>query len=565
MTKFRLSNNDQEVKQKIASQCSEMIENIFDVASAQRANRDIEVAIWANIINIGHLLMTGAMQVKCRTASEEDIESRGLKVGQIILRTMADYHGTMMTTFGEIKFMTFAYRDRTTPLPVTRNPARGNVIPYNKRCRSSELCLEFECLLGSDHPFRKAQEALNYFTHGAVKLEDNTIARHMNIINSLVDRKWLYRPLEEIREILTKQATLDNKTCKPLVYFSSDAFSATVYEGETWNTCGKMVNGVRMWCINRKNNTIIHLGGEYTWGDCHQVERIIKELIQAGYLPEQGDYGDGIIAELVVITDGATWIKDHIINQLPWANAILDVYHALDNLSKYYADRYGKGSVKARKHYQEAAELLLGPKPKKKKKAKLRKKEQEKERKKDNSLVSQEKDDGEVEAEKPEERAVKKELSPKRMPGAEMVLELLLLDDKVSVNMREKHYNICRYMANNLYRMDYELYRHRGFQIGSGAMEALHRNIQNRIRITGACWLEETSSAIFNLRMMCLARQWKAFWTQKDLTVLLTDIFEGKAVRKNRDGEAVSEEPKKVINIHDYNDIDEVENMSKVA
>ena len=533
-----------------------MIENIFDLASAKTSNRDIEVSTWKKIINIGELLMVLAMQVKCRTVSEEDIEFRGLQENQVTLRSMSDYHGTMMTTFGEIKFMTFAYRDLSTPFSVTRNPAREKVIPYNKRCRSSELCLEFESLLGSDHPFRKAQEALSYFTHGAVELEDNTIARHMNMINSLVDRKWLYRPLDEICEILRKQATLDRKTGKPIVYMSSDAFSATVYEGETWNTCGKMVNGIRLWCINRKDNMIIHLGGEYTWGDCHHVEKIIEELILAGYLPKNGDYGAGVVAELVVITDGASWIKDHILERVPWALAILDVYHALDNLSKYFAERYGKGSVEAHKHYQEAAELLLGPKPKKKRKAKLRKKKKQND-KSDNSDVQV--------SEKNKTPTAKKELSPNRMPGAEMVLELLLLDSEVSVNMEEKHKNICNYIARNLYRMDYELYRHRGSQIGSGAMESLHRNIQNRIRITGACWLEETSSSIFNFRMMCLAKQWKTFWAQKDLTAQLADAFEGKAQLAKRADETLAENVKNIINLNNYKPIEEEEEITKVA
>ena len=66
--------------------------------------------------------------------------------------------------------------------------------------------------------------------------------------------------------------------------------------------------------------------------------------------------------------------------------------------------------------------------------------------------------------------------------------------------------------------MGYKAYLARGFQIGSGAMESLHRTgCQLRTKIPGAKWLAETAQAIFDLRMLHLVGNWEAFWNQPDL------------------------------------------------
>jgi len=34
-----------------------------------------------------------------------------------------------------------------------------------------------------------------------------------------------------------------------------------------------------MWCVHRDTGDIIHLGGEYTWGDCREVARQFERLV----------------------------------------------------------------------------------------------------------------------------------------------------------------------------------------------------------------------------------------------------------------------------------------------
>ncbi len=70
--------------------------------------------------------------------------------------------------------------------------------------------------------------------------------------------------------------------------------------------------------------------------------------------------------------------------------------------------------------------------------------------------------------------------------------------------------------------MDYLGARARGMQIGSGAMESLHRTgSQLRLKLPGARWRPEVAQALLNLRCLGLAGRWAEFWADDDLPQLL--------------------------------------------
>src|SRR5690606_40278473 len=80
---------------------------------------------------------------------------------------------------------------------------------------------------------------------------------------------------------------------------------------------------------------------------------------------------------------------------------------------------------------------------------------------------------------------------------------------------------------HNADRIDYERWRPLGYQIGSGAMESLHRTAsQTRLKVAGIRCLAETSQAVFNLRMLRLCGRWDEFWQQPDLTQHVIAAFE---------------------------------------
>ena len=104
-------------------------------------------------------------------------------------------------------------------------------------------------------------------------------------------------------------------------------------------------------------------------------------------------------------------------------------------------------------------------------------------------------------------------------------LDILRLES-VAPAHRKLHKDLVTYLENNTFRMDYATYLERGYQIGSGAMESLHRTAsQKRLKIPGGRWLEETSEAVFKLRMLSLADRWDEFWNQSDMRFKLAKAF----------------------------------------
>jgi hypothetical protein len=163
------------VKSSIVSDFEAALDDVLSLTTDDVTDREIEERIWGHILDTAKSMMSVAMGLLCCRASEEDIQARGLTDDQVRLRNDDDYWITMMTTFGAVKFFSFAYRDSSSGVTtVTRTPARQKVVPLHSGCHSSQLCLETETRLGQEIPFRKAQKSLGFFTHGAVSLEDTT-------------------------------------------------------------------------------------------------------------------------------------------------------------------------------------------------------------------------------------------------------------------------------------------------------------------------------------------------------------------------------------------------------
>ncbi len=69
---------------------------------------------------------------------------------------------------------------------------------------------------------------------------------------------------------------------------------------------------------------------------------------------------------------------------------------------------------------------------------------------------------------------------------------------------------LLTYLKNNLDRMHYQTYREKGYHIGSGAIEAAHRNvIQKRLKLSGQRWTAQGLQQVANLRVAYLSNQWE--------------------------------------------------------
>ena len=454
----------------------------------------MEEAVWSAVVEIGRQMLETMLALACwRVVQPKLQDCSGAR-----LRLDDDYTLSQMTTFGTVKVPLFAYRK---PSGKTVSPAKSIVFPLHPRCRSSELCLEWETRLGGQLPFRQAQESLRFFTHNATTLEDSTIARHTAMIGAILDRSWTYRTPEDIKTLLATKATRDSETGRPLVYFSSDAHPLRRYVDDSYCTAWKMINGIRMWCVNAESNQIIHLGGEYTWGDCREVAARLEQTITT-YVPTGED-----APQVVMLADGMEWLRTHLHPKMPEGTLfILDFYHAAEHIAAYAKARFGAGTKAAKSWYRNARSKLFGKRSyTQKKRTKRRGKrllKQSKERRKRTIHRSQ------------------------NRHGAGEELARRLIEENPEPKSLSAHESLLRYVSENADRMDYPAYRARGIQVGSGAMESLHRIAsQMRLKLAGARWLAENALAVLNTRMMRLAERWDEFWSGPELSIRLSQAF----------------------------------------
>lgn len=490
------------IKSELLAMFSGGIDGLVEQVESGAGAQALERKVWEVIVSLGAQLLANVFGQLALRTTNDDLRARELKSEEVVLRNDKDYWQTVNTSFGKVTFPLYSYRDYSRrPIVVTRTPARAGPFSHHHRCKSSLLLVEWESRLGSEFPFRRAEDALAFFSHGAVRVEDTTIARHAVMVGNLIDRQWLYRPLSEVREILAQRATRDTESGKPIMYASTDAHALRRYVDETWDAQWKMANGIRLWCVDRFTGATIHIGGEYTWGDCTQVGAAFAALIKSGHLPRNGDYGDDLMSVLVFVTDGAEWFNSHVLHQFTWAISIIDAYHLMERLATYSNERFGRSTVKARQFYEQCLATLFGPRHR--------------------PLST------------PKARHGKKSTRPKEpgtrpcrrgAAGGKALLKLINNDVGNKANS-ERHRVLVGFIKARLPKMDYPRFKHLGFQIGSGAMESLHRTgSQCRLKIPGGRWLEETSQAIFNLRMMLLAGRWQAFWEQDGLRQMIAQV-----------------------------------------
>jgi hypothetical protein len=84
-----------------------------------------------------------------------------------------------------------------------------------------------------------------------------------------------------------------------------------------------------------------------------------------------------------------------------------------------------------------------------------------------------------------------------------------------SAVVREAHRELLGYFGNQVHRMDYPMYRAKGWLIGSGPVEAACKQVVNqRLKVTGARWGEAGADAVCHLRALFRSEkgQWDAYW-----------------------------------------------------
>jgi hypothetical protein len=165
------------------------------------------------------------------------------------------------------------------------------------------------------------------------------------------------------------------------------------------------------------------------------------------------DVFDKLKERLVILTDGAVWIRNWALENYPNATHILDLFHASEHLSSYlklYIPEFKLRIVHFEKWKKTLCEQGVNP------------------------IIE------EIRSHKHPSKAVQKEQE-----------------------------NLLNYLITNAYRMDYPKYLSRGLCIGSGAIESAQRTIlQERMKRAGQRWSEDRAQNILNLKVASRSQMW---------------------------------------------------------
>jgi hypothetical protein len=270
-----------------------------------------------------------------------------------------------------------------------------------------------------------------------------------------------------------------------------------------------------VWCEDARTGEIIHLGGEFTWGDCREVAERFRALISAGILPGGGEAWEAVEPKLVFISDGAEWVTEHVLPLFSEVEVILDPYHVVGWFAAFACLVFGTGTAEARALREEAWELILGE-PRGRKGAGAKKRRGHKKSRRIRS------DHAHARFHRLPARYRRQAADGVTKKLMDLLAELPL-KSRAELTAREE---LVERITKNAVRMRYPAYLRQGMQIGSGPMESMHKSgSQQRLKLPGARFTATTSQALLNLRMLELSGRWAEFWERRDLIQHLTRAF----------------------------------------
>jgi hypothetical protein len=248
------------------------------------------------------------------------------------------------------------------------------------------------------------------------------------------------------------------------LYIEMDGTGAPMVPWEVQGRKGKQPDG-------SARTREVKLGCVFTQTGLDEQERPVRDpytTVYTGAIEDAAAFGQRMYAEavrnglylakrVVVLADGAEWIKNLTATHFPMAQRIIDLYHAKEHVAAL-ARALFPNPAQVDEHREHWWGLLL---------------------------------DGDIEA--------ILEQAGKRMPR-------LHQDNKDA--LRE-----LNYLKNNIEQMRYAQFRNEGLFIGSGVIEAACKNIiGKRLKQSGMEWTVRGANDITALRCAILSRRFTDYW-----------------------------------------------------
>ena len=277
-----------------------------------------------------------------------------------------------------------------------------------------------------------------------ITINDDTVRAITNYVGGIVFRDDCMRADRAYDDFLGGRLPYPQDR-KGVLYIETDGAALNTRHkdeaGSTWreNKLGVVFSSDNIHAWTDKHGDRQHriLKREYVSfiGSCHEFK---KHLLSCALKNGYGSY-----RKAVLISDGATWIRNLREEVFPDAQQILDYYHLCENVHTFAKHLHNMDETKYRQWANDICKALK----------------------------------------KSESSKVLKELLPykDKKPGTCPV-------------------NLYGYIENNLDSIDYAAYRKKGYFIGSGAVESGNKIIlQRRLKQAGMRWNKESAQSLLTL------------------------------------------------------------------
>jgi hypothetical protein len=310
---------------------------------------------------------------------------------------------------------------------------------------TKELMLEAAYYGQNQSSFSDASEMLERALR--IKVNKETMRLVTEEIGRMVfesDVEKAAHALENMHEIETEEESRK----KGVLYIMTDGAAVNTRvkdeNGSTWRENKTVIAFTDKDMIKRKDGSHIIIKKEYAAfiGSSEQFKgHVLNTAILAGY---------GKTQEVVIIGDGAAWIRNMGTEIFPEAVQILDLYHLKENIYSYAKHKFSNNE----KEYVPWAEIFID--------------------KIEKGKVSE-------------------------------ALMLLPEEEKTPAGV----VNLRTYIINNKNRIDYEKYKEKGYFVGSGAIESANKIIlQRRLKQAGMRWSVPGAQRLLTLRAKVESRRW---------------------------------------------------------
>ena len=312
------------------------------------------------------------------------------------------------------------------------------------------------------------QEAEDAFLRAyQIKINDDTIRQVANYIGSIIFHEDCKQANSAFGKLNSGKLRFPSRKKKGVLYIETD--------GATLNTRSKDEEG-SSWREN-KLGIVFSSDNIYTWTNKKgEEQRQINKREYVAYIGSASDFkkhllscalknGYGQYEKTILISDGATWIRNMREELFPDSQQILDFYHLCENVNTYAKHLYGSEPQQYADWANETCAMLK----------------------------------------KSRWQDVLNDLDNRKKPSNCPV-------------------DLYGYITNNIPNIDYVSYLDEGYFIGSGAIESGNKSVlQQRLKQAGMRWNVQTAQYLLTLR----AKYKSGLWIQeveRPILKLLQDI-----------------------------------------